>query len=210
MAKLEKEQLTKRTEQQISKCLGKLRMSLDNPSQTSLCNVAIFVVLTTGCRPKEGAHIVFNKSIRDNDYIVKHMTHRLQSFMPMSVTKTKYDYLWLLPDEFGDVFEAILKLGSTGFNTWKELWKSSKPYYTKQVLEKAGVTTRYSARKLFSMRTARAKRASDWILVNEEYKLMKWEPRPLNPLQHETEKMTIEHYAKRGSLNVWETQRRCI
>ena len=27
---------------------------------------------------------------------------------------------------------------------------------------------------------------------------MKWEPAPLNPLQHETEKMTREHYAKRG------------
>ena len=38
---------------------------------------AIFVVLSTDCRPKEGAYIVQHKSIRDNDYIVKNMTHRL-------------------------------------------------------------------------------------------------------------------------------------
>ena len=39
---------------------------------------------------------------------------------------------------------------------------------------------------------------------------MKWEPAPLNPLQHETEKMTKEHYAKRGCDDEWATQKRCI
>ena len=67
--------------------------------------LAIFVVLSTGCRPKEGAYIVQHKSIRDNDYIVKHTTHRLQAFMPASETKTDKDYLWLLPDECGPVYD---------------------------------------------------------------------------------------------------------
>ena len=31
------------------------------------------VVLITGCRPKEAAYIVYNKSIRQNEYLVKHM-----------------------------------------------------------------------------------------------------------------------------------------
>ena len=66
---------------------------------------AIFVVLSTGCRPKEGAYIVQHKSIRDNDYFVKHQTQRLQAFMPGSETKTGKDYLWLLPDECGAVYE---------------------------------------------------------------------------------------------------------
>ena len=39
---------------------------------------------------------------------------------------------------------------------------------------------------------------------------MEWEPAPLNPLQHETEKMTKEHYAKRGCDDAWRTQKRCV
>ena len=39
---------------------------------------------------------------------------------------------------------------------------------------------------------------------------MGWQPAPLNPLQHETEKMTKEHYAKRGCDDIWATQKRCV
>ena len=39
---------------------------------------------------------------------------------------------------------------------------------------------------------------------------MGWEPAPLNPLQHETDKMTKEHYAKRGCDDEWATRRRCV
>ena len=39
---------------------------------------------------------------------------------------------------------------------------------------------------------------------------MGWEPAPLNPFQHETEKMTKEHYAKRGCDDKWATQKRCV
>ena len=63
------------------------------------------MVLSTGCRPKEGAYVVQHKSIRGNDYIVKHQRHHLQAFMPASETKTEKDYLWLLPDEYRAVYD---------------------------------------------------------------------------------------------------------
>ena len=63
------------------------------------------MVLSTGCRPKEGAYIVYNKSIRDNNYIVKHMRHRLQAYMPASETKSARDYLWLLPNKYFAVYD---------------------------------------------------------------------------------------------------------
>ena len=95
---------------------------------------AIFVVLVTGCRPKEAAYIVHNKSIRANDYFVKHMVHKLQAFVPASISKTKRDYLWLLPNEFERVYDIILDLRETGFDTYTELRKRLVPYYTSQVL----------------------------------------------------------------------------
>ena len=95
---------------------------------------AIFVVLVTGCRPKEAAYIVHSKSIRANDYFVKHMVHKLQAFVPASISKTKRDYLWLLPNEFERVYDIILDLRETGFDTYTELRKRLVPYYTSQVL----------------------------------------------------------------------------
>ena len=39
-----------------------------------------------------------------------------------------------------------------------------KRFYSTQVLPKAGIETRYTAKNLFSMRTARATRATEWIM----------------------------------------------
>ena len=55
-------------------------------------------------------------------------------------------------------------LGSTGFSSVAELCKSMKRFYSTQVLQKAGIETRYTAKKLYSMRTARATRATEWII----------------------------------------------
>ena len=60
----------------------------------------MLIALSTGCRPKEAAYIVWHKSIKDNDYIVKHQVHNYQAYVPAEVTKTKHDYLWLLPTDF--------------------------------------------------------------------------------------------------------------
>ena len=60
-------------------------------------------VLATGCRPKEGAYIVQHKTIRRNDYLVKHMVHNYQAFVPADFTKTERDYLYLLPTDFDNI-----------------------------------------------------------------------------------------------------------
>ena len=146
---------------------------------------AIFVVLVTGCRPKEAAYIVHSKSIRANDYYVKHMVHKLQAFVPASVSKTKRDYLWLLPDEFEKVYNLILNLKETGFATYAELRKPMVPFYTEHVLKKAKVPVRHSDKNNYCMRTSRAYRATEWIKLVTEYRFMKWKPEPLNPAQHE-------------------------
>ena len=84
--------------------------------------------------------------------------------MPASETKTDRDYLWLLPDECGPVYDYIAALRGTGFASVAELCKSMKRFYSTQVLPKAGVEMRYAAKKLYSMRTARAARATEWII----------------------------------------------
>ena len=84
--------------------------------------------------------------------------------MPSSETKTDRDYLWLLPDEFGAVYNWIAELGVTGFSSTAELCKSMKWFYSSQVLKKAGIETRYTDKKLYNMRTARATRATEWII----------------------------------------------
>ena len=58
------------------------------------------------------------------------------------------------------------------------------------------------------MRTARAFHATEWIKLVTEYRLMKWSPEPLNPLQHAGEKMTMEHYATKGIDSKWNIQKR--
>ena len=70
--------------------------------------VAIFVVLSTGCRPKEACFIIQHKSIHANAHLVFNSSSSLQATVPASCTKTKHDYLWLLPDEFTRVYERVL------------------------------------------------------------------------------------------------------
>ena len=55
------------------------------------------------------------------------------------------------------------------------------------------------------MRTVRSYKATEWVKLVHEYRLMKWKPEPLNPLQHEGDKMTLEHYATRGITAKWIT-----
>ena len=168
------------------------------------------VVLVTGCRPKEAAYIVHSKSLRQNEYLVKHMEHTYEAFCPASDTKTDRDYLWLIPVEYDRLVDRILTLPYTGFHSYEKLAASMKPFYSLQVLQKVkGVKTRHSRTKWYCMRTARAFRATEWIKLVTEYRLMGWSPEPLNPLQHVGDKMTLEHYATRGIDSQWEVQKRC-
>ena len=68
---------------------------------------------------------------------------------------------------------------------------------------KIGVNTRYSDKRLFNMRSIRAFRATEWLKLYTEYKVMKWVPEPPNPLTHSTSKTVKDHYATQGSDNVW-------
>ena len=101
--------------------------------------------------------------------------------------------------------DEIIKLTHTGFQNADKLRQAMKPFYTERVLKKAAdAKLRHSRTKWYCMRTARAYRATEWVKVVTEYRLMKWEPEPLNPLQHESEKMTMEHYALKGIDSKWE------
>ena len=60
------------------------------------------------------------------------------------------------------------------------------------------------------MRTVRAYRATEYIRLRAEYKVMKWTPEPPNPLQHLSDKTTLTYYAAQGSDSQWEARRRCV
>ena len=62
-----------------------------------------------------------------------------------------------------------------------KLRKALPYYYTQQVLKKVDVVERYSQKKMFCMRMARAYRATEWVKEVTEYKRMEWQPEPLNP-----------------------------
>ena len=68
---------------------------------------ALALVLHIGCRPAEAAYIVFNKTIEKNEYVIKHAEFRERATVPMSVTKTKRDYFFLLPDELSPFTNKI-------------------------------------------------------------------------------------------------------
>ena len=106
------------------------------------------VVLITGCRPKEAAYIVYNKSIKQNEYLVKHMEHTYQASCPASDTKTGRDYLWLIPVEYDRIMDCIMALPYTGFPSYEKLSASMKPFYSTQVLQKVkDVKCRHSRTK---------------------------------------------------------------
>lgn len=168
-------------------------------------------MLTTGCRPKEAAYIVWHKSIRKSTYMVKHQVHTYEAFVPADYTKTKHDYLWLLPKDFDNVVKWIMSMNDAGFTSAEKLRSSLESFYTTQVLMKAGdVPKRHNDKKWYCMRTARAYHATEWVKLVHEYRYMEWKPEPLNPLQHETEKMTMEHYATKGIVSKWSVQQRCV
>ena len=60
------------------------------------------------------------------------------------------------------------------------------------------------------MRTIRAARATEWVLLYKEYEVMEWKPYPPNPLQHTNIKMTLAKYATKGVDELLEARRRCV
>ena len=138
------------------------------------------------------------------------MKHPFKATAPGSVTKTRHDYFWLLPEHTAGIVAVIKDLPSTGFHDFKALSKALGPYYDKQVLAKADVRTKDEHGNSYSTRTIRAARATEWVLLKEEFDVMKWEPHPPNPLQHTSIRMTLTNYAAKGVDNEWEARRRCV
>ena len=93
----------------------------------------------------------------------------------------------------------IINFTQTGYPSYKKLDKSSKDFYTDQVLKKVlKKKAMHSSNKYFNLRTARCTRATEWYKLVTEYRHMRWTHEPPNPLQHENEKMTKEHYSAKG------------
>ena len=61
-----------------------------------------------------------------------------------------------------------------------------------------------------TLRSIRAKKATDWVKLCAEYKVMGFNDEPSNPLQHETDATTRTYYAEKGSDSMLEARQRCI
>ena len=133
-----------------------------------------------------------------------------KAVVPRSETKTSRDYFWLLPTGFSSILKEIKNHTNTGFDTYKLLLKSIRPFYNTQVLGPAGVKEFHKDGKRYSMRTIRASIATKWVEQVMEHRVMEWKPEPPNPLQHEDWKTTLDNYAAKGCNNLLEANRRCF
>ena len=151
-----------------------------------------------------------NKSVRKNEYIVKHARHDFRVTAPKQMTKTKRDYFWLVPLDFNGYIDIIKEHTSTGYSDWKKLNSTLAHYWDRKVLGQAKVPLNPSTNRPYSLKTARALKATQWVMLLEEYKVMKWEPHPPNPCLHIKMTTTTERYAQKGIDNVFEARLRCV
>ena len=168
------------------------------------------LLLYLGCRPKEAAFILTFKSISRNDIKVTHQSHKWKATMPKEHTKTNVDYVWLVPAELDNLVPAMISHDGTGYDNYEALKDSLRKYFSDTVLPDAGVPRQAAPRKLFNLRSIRAFRATEWIKLNMEYKIMKWRDPPRNPLQHLDVKTTLKKYAEQGSNDENSAKQRCI
>ena len=150
------------------------------------------------------------KTIVQNDYHVKHKRFNYKATAPAQITKTNLDYFWLLPPKFDAIVACIFKHETTGFSNFKSLKDSLRSYFSNKVLRKAGVVTRHNSKRLYSLRTIRAYRATEWVKLVMEYRIMGWKPEPPNPLSHTQWNTTLANYAAKGCESEYEARRRCF
>ena len=48
------------------------------------------------------------------------------------------------------------------------------------------------------------------LVLVTEYRYMKWEPEPPNPLQHKKMDMTLDRYSVKDENQTWKVQMRCV
>lgn len=129
---------------------------------------------------------------------------------PGTDVKTKRNYFWLIPHKYNTICQLIIRHQGTGFSSWKKLNKTLGGYFQRSVLTKADIPTTHKPGSFYSLRNIRAYRATEWVKLVTEYKIMKWEPMPPNPLQHESEMTTRRHYAAQGSESEWDARKRIV
>ena len=172
--------------------------------------VAIFFLLATGCRPKEAAIIVQTKSIEKANYHYPHQEHTFKATAPSDDVKTRRNYFWLLPMRTDAVVKQLRELTDTGYGKHETLTATLNKFWDRQILAKVNVPQTDPHGHRYSMRTVRAYRATEYIRLRAEYRVMQWKPEPPNPLQHLSTKTTLTYYAAQGSDSEWEARRRCV
>ena len=168
------------------------------------------MVLYSGCRSAEAGWVVQGKSIADNDYHAKHQTRRWKATAPAEITKTGLDYTWILPDEATCFVAAIRELDGTGFADYEKLKDSLRSFFSHTVLPGARVPRQSPTGELYSLRSLRCMRATEYVRLLLEYLVMGWEPKPLNPTNHTSLKTTLANYAEAGCDDPIAVRVRCV
>ena len=115
-----------------------------------------------------------------------------------------------MPKEF-DAFLTVLRDHvRTGFKDHEELTKELAHYWGRKVLKNAKVPLNSETNTVYSLRTVRALRATQWVKLFAEYKEMGWSPMPPNPLSHKDAKMTLKKYALKDCDDVYAARDRCV
>ena len=117
-------------------------------------------MLHVGCRPKEAAYIVLHKTVVLNNYMVKHLKFKYKATVPKRVAKTKRDYTFLLPKRYHKYLGTLNKLTEHGYDSYLQLNGALAHYWSRTVLDKAGVAVNPETSNHYSLKTARALRAT--------------------------------------------------
>ena len=153
--------------------------------------------------------MVMHQTIAPNDYYVPHENHHFKATAPAMITKTKRDYFWLLPMEFKELVPTYADHRQTGFNSFEDLKETLRSYFSNMVLKRAEVKVFSKGSKEYTMKNIRCTRASQWLKLVTEYRVMEWKIEPPNPLTHTDESTVKKFYAAKGCEDRWQATKRC-
>ena len=108
------------------------------------------------------------------------------------------------------LLKAIKKTPNCGYNNPPAMKANLARFFKDQVMAQVPSLKPNGEEMPQTMRSIRAKKATDWVRLCSEYKVMGFPDEPSNPLQHETDSTTRIYYAEKGSDNMLEARKRCI
>ena len=106
--------------------------------------------------------------------------------------------------------KAIKKTPNCGYKTPPAMKANLARFFKDHVMTKVPLKKPNGDEMPQTMRSIRAKKATDWVRLCSEYKVMGFPDEPSNPLQHESDSTTRIYYAEKGSDNMLEARKRCI